>query len=147
MAQASLNPLRRKELMKSLSSTLISSDSPGAQCPTPTALLKKIRKRSMAQASLNPLRRKELMKSLSSTLISSDSPGVQCPTPTALLKGFVSPVKNQYSCGSCVAFASTAAIETCFKKKVGVFGDYSEQLLVDCAYKQHGAYGCAGAAT
>merc|ERR1712198_681486 len=61
-------------------------------------------------------------------------------------KGFVSPVKNQYNCGSCVAFASTAAIETCFKKKVGVFGDYSEQQLVDCGYKQHGANGCAGAA-
>merc|ERR1712168_331060 len=61
-------------------------------------------------------------------------------------KGFVSPVKNQHSCGSCAAFASTAAIETCFKKKVGVFGDYSEQQLVDCAYHQHGANGCDGAA-
>merc|ERR1711937_501014 len=62
-------------------------------------------------------------------------------------KGLVSPVKNQRNCGSCVAFASTAAIETCFKRKVGVFGDYSEQQLLDCGYgPQHGASGCQGAA-
>ena len=28
--------------------------------------------------------------------------------------------------GSCVAFANLAAIETCFKKKTGVFGEFSE---------------------
>ena len=59
--------------------------------------------------------------------------------------------------GSCVAFANMAAIETCFKKKTGVFGefsetfagyknhettepgDYSEQQLVDCGYQKNGA--------
>merc|ERR1712013_50401 len=50
-------------------------------------------------------------------------------------------------CGSCVAFANMAAIETCFKKATGVFGDYSEQQLVDCGYQQNGANGCNGAYT
>merc|ERR1712110_1189706 len=49
--------------------------------------------------------------------------------------GLVSEVKNQKQCGSCVAFANMAAIETCFKKATGVFGDYSEQQLVDCGYQ------------
>jgi len=61
-------------------------------------------------------------------------------------KGLVSPVRDQRSCGSCTAFASVAAIETCFKKKAGVFGDYSEQQVVDCGYGKHGAKGCKGAA-
>merc|ERR1712079_928069 len=61
--------------------------------------------------------------------------------------GLVSEVKNQKQCGSCVAFANMAAIETCFKKTTGVFGDYSEQQLVDCGYQQNGANGCNGAYT
>ena len=44
-----------------------------------------------------------------------------------------------------MAFATVATIETCFKKLTGVFGDYAEQELVDCAYGQHGANGCDGA--
>merc|ERR1719481_163866 len=60
-------------------------------------------------------------------------------------KGFVNQVKNQRQCGSCVAFANMALIETCFKKTSGVFGDYSEQQLVDCGYGQNGANGCDGA--
>merc|ERR1711863_257771 len=48
--------------------------------------------------------------------------------------GNVSPVKSQGSCGSCVAFATMALVETCFKKAVGSFGDYSEQHFVDCAF-------------
>ena len=34
-----------------------------------------------------------------------------------------------------------AAIEVCFKKLTGSAGDYSEQQLVDCGYKQNGANG------
>merc|ERR1719290_237375 len=61
--------------------------------------------------------------------------------------GNVSPVKSQGSCGSCVAFATMALVETCFKKTVGVFGDYSEQHLVDCGYQYQGLNnGCDGAA-
>jgi len=60
--------------------------------------------------------------------------------------GHVTPVKDQYNCGACTAFASMAAIETCFKKESGAFSDFSEQQLLDCAYGQHGANGCQGAA-
>merc|ERR1712142_42531 len=52
----------------------------------------------------------------------------------AVTEGLVSPIRSQGSCGSCVAFATVALIETCFKKVTGKFGDYSEQLLVDCGY-------------
>merc|ERR1712088_1234299 len=48
--------------------------------------------------------------------------------------GNVSPVKSQGACGSCVAFATIGIVETCFKRTVGIFGDYSEQHLLDCAY-------------
>jgi len=60
-------------------------------------------------------------------------------------EGNVSPVRSQGSCGSCVAFANMALVETCFKKVTGVFGDYSEQQLLDCGYDQYGAAGCDGA--
>jgi hypothetical protein len=58
--------------------------------------------------------------------------------------GNVSPVKNQGKCGSCVAFATMALIETCFKKQTGVFGDYSEQMLLDCGFGPPKAKGCNG---
>ena len=54
--------------------------------------------------------------------------------------GHVSPVKSQGGCGSSVAFATVALLETCFKKAVGVFGDYSEQHLLDCASENRGIY-------
>jgi len=62
-------------------------------------------------------------------------------------QGNVSPVKSQHQCGSCVAFTNMAMIETCFKKITGVFGDYSEQQLVDCGFGKNGADGCDGAYT
>ena len=45
-----------------------------------------------------------------------------------------------------MAFASMATVETCFKKKTGVFGDYSEQQMVDCGYDGESGNGCNGAA-
>ena len=57
--------------------------------------------------------------------------------------GHVSPVKNQGGCGSSVAFATMALVETCFEKTVGMFGDYSEQHLLDCAGAR-GVVGCHG---
>ena len=50
--------------------------------------------------------------------------------------GHVTEVKNQRQCGSCVAFATTSAIETCMilagASKSGM--DLSEQSLIDCGY-------------
>eukprot|EP00091_Calanus_sinicus_P019505 TRINITY_DN4921_c0_g1_i1.p1 TRINITY_DN4921_c0_g1~~TRINITY_DN4921_c0_g1_i1.p1 ORF type:complete len:544 (-),score=125.89 TRINITY_DN4921_c0_g1_i1:96-1598(-) len=60
-------------------------------------------------------------------------------------KGYVSPIRNQKQCGSCVSFATMATVETCFKKITGVFGDYSEQELLDCGYGQNEAWMCDGA--
>ena len=54
-------------------------------------------------------------------------------------------MKSQGKCGSCMAFATISAIESCFKKATGHFKDFSEQQLIDCAYKFHGADGCVGA--
>jgi len=65
----------------------------------------------------------------------------------AVTKGLVSSVKDQGNCGSCVAFATVANLEVCYKKLLGVGGDYSEQQLVDCAYGHEGAEGCNGAGT
>jgi len=60
-------------------------------------------------------------------------------------QGYVTPVRNQKQCGSCVSFTTIAMVETCFKKITGVFGDYSEQELVDCGYRKNYANGCNGA--
>ena len=38
-----------------------------------------------------------------------------------------------------------ALVETCFKKIVGEFGDYSEQHFLDCGYGSSGISGCNGA--
>jgi len=59
--------------------------------------------------------------------------------------GLVSEVKDQNLCGSCAAFATIAAVETCFKKITNVFGDYSEQQLIDCGYGKYHASACSGA--
>jgi C1A family cysteine protease len=59
--------------------------------------------------------------------------------------GLVSPVKNQGQCGSCVAFASTAVVETCYRKLRGRFATFSDQQYLDCAFGYEGANGCNGA--
>ena len=77
--------------------------------------------------------------------------------------GHVSPVKNQKNCGSCVAFATAAMLETVIKKS-GVFEDneafvdISEQQMLDCGYMHRPVgkrgrlrdpinFGCNGAET
>ena len=60
--------------------------------------------------------------------------------------GYVSPVKTQDACGSCVVFTTLAVIETCFKKVSGEFVDLSEQHMMDCGYDGMDNNGCQGAA-
>lgn len=47
-------------------------------------------------------------------------------------KGYVNPVKDQASCGSCWAFSAIANVEGQYFKKTNTLKRFSEQLLVDC---------------
>ncbi len=54
---------------------------------------------------------------------------------------FLTPVKDQKSCGSCWAFSSTSALEAFLKKNKLKVDRLSEQELVDCSKEN---YGCMG---
>jgi len=62
---------------------------------------------------------------------------------------WTTPIKNQGNCGSCYAFGSLAAVESCIKIKsddpdLGI--DLSEQFMVSCGKDWYsGMYGCDGA--
>ena len=56
--------------------------------------------------------------------------------------GYVTGVKDQKTCESCVIFSTIAALEVCIKKLTGDEVDYSEQQLLDCGYGKYGANGC-----
>ncbi|KAF1743235.1 hypothetical protein MXB_2564 [Myxobolus squamalis] len=58
-------------------------------------------------------------------------------------RGIVTPVKDQYGCGSCYAFSAVASIESAFAIKTGVLTELSEQEIVSCS-KPYGNYGCQG---
>lgn len=55
--------------------------------------------------------------------------------------GFMTPVRNQGSCGSCWAFAGAAALESALLKNGKASMDLSEQEIVSC---DKSSYGCSG---
>jgi len=65
-------------------------------------------------------------------------------------RGGVTSVKDQAQCGSCSAFSTIAAVETCFWQQTGeLYDDLSEQHLLDCGmdhgwYDGHYVYGASG---
>jgi cathepsin L len=61
--------------------------------------------------------------------------------PAAYISPYVTPIKNQGSCGSCWAFGAIAAFESSIYKKDNVVVDLSEQYVVSC---NDDGWGCSG---
>lgn len=57
--------------------------------------------------------------------------------------GVVTPVKDQFMCGSCWAFSTTGAVESMQAIKTGKLISLSEENLIDCSFN-FGNEGCGG---
>lgn len=66
--------------------------------------------------------------------------------PASLRYGprIVTPVKDQGNCGSCWAFAVTAALESHVAMTTGVLTDLAEQVLLSCSYASVAPKPCGG---
>jgi len=74
------------------------------------------------------------------------------PTVNWTAQGYVTPVKNQGSCGCCWSFSATGALEAAYNIKHNLKGSsqvsLSEQQLIDCSSNStYGNQGCNGGVT
>ena len=77
-----------------------------------------------------------------STIRNISVDGHQVPTYLDWKKlGAMTPVKNQFKCNACYAFAGLAAIETHYKIKTGSTVSLSEQEVVDCSPENNACRG------
>ncbi|XP_030047470.1 cathepsin O isoform X2 [Microcaecilia unicolor] len=56
-------------------------------------------------------------------------------------KKFVTPVRNQLSCGGCWAFSIVGGIESAYAIKGNLLEELSVQQVIDCSYEDHGCNG------
>jgi len=76
--------------------------------------------------------------------VKSQTPDLQLPVSWDWsTKGAVTPAKLQGECGSCYAFSSVGAVESCHFIDTGVLVGLSEQNIADCS-SQQGNDGCSG---
>ena len=80
-------------------------------------------------------------KSLKTVGGDDDHPNVKFTAVNWRSAGGITGVRNQGRCGSCWAFATTAAIESSRKIQLSKGGRLSEQQLVDCVYDRTGCRG------
>lgn len=72
------------------------------------------------------------------------------PSHVNWMTNHYTPVKNQYSCGSCWSFACIGVVEMLYKIKTNLTRQFSEQHLVDCTLRKYNSatrrsnLGCSG---
>jgi C1A family cysteine protease len=87
-------------------------------------------------------RRKRNHKKIPSHVKYISIDGVRVPTKLNWKKmRAITPIKDQFKCNSCYAFAGLAAIESHHKIQTGESVNLSEQEIVDCSYENKGCTG------